>query len=98
SGLSDAPLRAREAEESLLGKVWGEKAVIETLPVLQRSVEVAPPEAGGAAAGYLKQLVGTLFQKFHHQHPRPESSRPEVLTAAGEFGRLDESFYDPNRS
>lgn len=97
SGLSDAPLRAREAEESLVGKVWGEKAAIEILPILQRSVEVASPATGHAPPGYLKQLVGTLFQKFHHQHPRPESSRPEALTAAGEFGRLDESFYDPNR-
>lgn len=97
SGLADAPLRAREAEESLVGKPWGEKAVIEALPILQRSVEISPPAGADAPVGYLKQLVGTLFQKFHHQHPRPESSRPEALTAAGEFGRLDESFYDPNR-
>lgn len=97
SGLAEHPIRAREAEESLVGKVWGEKAVIETLPILQRSVEVLPPEGTSASPAYLKQLVGTLFQKFQHQHPRPESTRPEALTAAGEFGRLDESFYDPNR-
>ncbi len=98
SGLAGAPLRAREAEEFLAGKIWGEKTVIETLPILQRSVEVTPPPGAVADPGYLKQLVGTLFQKFHYQHPRPESARPEPLTATGEFARLDEPFYDASRS
>jgi xanthine dehydrogenase iron-sulfur cluster and FAD-binding subunit A len=98
SGIADAPVRAREAEEFLVGKVWGEKALIETLGVLNRSVDVATPPGSGTDAGYLKQLVGTLFQKFYHQHPRPESARPESLTATGEFARLDEPFYEPVRS
>lgn len=96
SGIADAPLRAREAEESLAGKTWGEKALIETLEILKRSVEVTAPP-GSADPGYLKQLVGTLLQKFHHQHPRPESVRPESSTATGEFARLDEPFYDAPR-
>ena len=98
SGIADAPVRAREAEEFLVGKSWGEKTLIETLGVLNRSVEVTPPPGSGTDAGYLKQLVGTLFQKFYHQHPRPDSARPESLTATGEFARLDEPFYEPIRS
>ena len=91
-------MRSREAEEFLTGKIWGEKAVIETLPILNRSVEVVPLAGGTVDPGYLKQLVGTLFQKFYHQHPRPESVRPESLTATGEFAKLDEPFYDANRT
>jgi hypothetical protein len=68
--------------------------VIETLSILNRTVEVAPVAAGPAGTGYLKQLVGTLFQKFYHQHPRPDSVRPESLTATGEFAKLDEPFFN----
>ncbi len=98
SGIADAPVRAREAEEFLAGKLWNEKTVIETLPLLNRSVEVAPPAGSRVDPGYLKQLVGTLFQKFHLQHPRPDSIRAEPLTATGEFARLDEPFYDASRA
>lgn len=91
SGLSGAPLRAREAEDFLAGKPWNEKTMVATLPVLQRSVEVV--SAGNTAElVYRKQLVGTLFQKFHYQHPRSDGLHPEALTATGEFARLDEPF------
>jgi len=93
SGIADAPVRAREAEDFLAGKNWDESTLIETLAILNRSVDVTAPAAGGASPGYLKQLVGTLFQKFYHQHPRPESVRPESLTATGEFAKLDEPFF-----
>ncbi len=98
SGIADAPVRAREAEEFLVGRLWGEKTLIETLAVLQRSVEVTRPADTAVDTGYLKQLVGTLFQKFYHQHPRPECARPESLTATGEFAKLDEPFYEPAQS
>lgn len=94
SGVATSPLRVREAEEGLVGKTWDEKSLVATLGVLQRVVEVAPDAGAGADPGYLKQLVGTLFQKFYHQHPRPGSVKPEVLSATGEFARLDEPFYD----
>ncbi len=98
SGLGPVPQRAREAEEFLAGRTWGERTVVETLPVLLRSVEIAPPVPGRIDAGYLRQLVGTLFQKFHVQHPSPESQRPEGLTATSEFAKLDESFYEVPRN
>ncbi len=98
SGIADAPVRAREAEDFLAGKNWEESTVIETLPILSRSVEVTMPGSAHAPAGYLKQLVGTLFQKFHHQHPRPDAVRPESLTATGEFARLDEAFFQTPRA
>lgn len=56
------------------------------------------PGVGGATPGYLKQLVGTLFQKFYHQHPRPDAVRPESLTATGEFAKLDEPFFNTSRA
>lgn len=98
SGISDAPLRSREAEDCLAGKTWNESTLIETLGVLNRSVEVGRQGGNGASAAYLKQLVGTLFQKFFHQHPKADRVRPESLTATGEFARLDEPFYLDLRS
>lgn len=98
SGIADAPLRARAAEDFLTGKNWDEPTMIETLGVLNRSVEVTAPGTGGATPGYLKQLVGTLFQKFYHQHPRPDAIRPELQTATGEFARLDEPFFQAPRA
>ena len=97
SGIADAPLRAREAEDFLVEKNWEESTLIETLQILNRSVEVSTSKTGGASPAYLKQLVGTLFQKFHHQHPRPDSLRPESQTATGEFTKFDEPFYQAPR-
>ncbi len=94
SGISDAPVRAREAEESLIGKAWGEKAMIDTLPILNRSVEISAEAAMRVDPGYLKQLVGTLFQKFYHQHPRPETTRAIGLTAIDDFTTFDQPFYE----
>lgn len=92
SGIADAPVRAREAEDSLIGKTWGEKSMIETLPILQRSIEVQP--VGEPGADYRKQLVGTLFQKFYYQHPEIENIRPKQLTATTNFAKLEEPFHD----
>lgn len=94
SGIGDMPGRAREAEGFLSGKVWEEKTLIETLGILNRTVEVGTRSQSSVAPEYRKQLVGTLFQKFFYQHPRPDSVRPESLTATGEFARLDEPFFD----
>lgn len=94
SGIGDKPERAREAEEFLAGKAWEEKTLLETLGVLNRSVKVERSGESLSEADYRKQLVGTLFQKFFYQHPRPDSVRPESLTASGEFARLDEPFFD----
>lgn len=94
SGIAEMPQRAREAEDLLAGRTWDERTVVETLPVLLRCVAIVPPSDGRTDAGYLRQLVGTLFQKFHLQHPRPDSPRPESLTATGEFAKLDEPFYE----
>ena len=93
SGLSAGPFRVREAEESLSGKAWDEKALVETLAVLQRVVEL-PALSAGPVSGYRKQLVGTLLQKFFYQHPRPGSVKPEALGVTAEFARLDEPFFD----
>ena len=98
SGISDAPVRSREAEDSLAGKPWSESTLIDTLAILNRTVDIDHPGGNGASPAYLKQLVGTLFQKFFHQHPKADRIQPESLTATGEFARLDEPFYLDLRS
>lgn len=98
SGIGEVPVRAREAEEFLNGKVWEEKTAFEVLPILNETVAVSEltSEAGDntADAAYRKQLVVTLFQKFFSQHPRPDSQKPEELTATGEFAKLNQPFFD----
>lgn len=94
SGIADAPARIRAVEDFLVGRPWEEKTLLEMLPILNQSVVVSDTHHPAADAEYLKQLVGTLFQKFFYQHPRPDSTRPESLTATGEFAKLDEPFFD----
>lgn len=94
SGIGDSPVRAREAEDFLRGKVWEEKTVFETLPILNESVEVKVPEGAPGDVDYRKQLVVTLFQKFFQQHSKPGSTRPSLLTATGEFAKMDQPFFD----
>lgn len=92
SGIGEAPLRAREVEEFLAGKVYQEKTIFEALPMLIETVEVS--EAGGDHAEYRKTLIATLLQKFFFQHPTPESIRAKELTASGDFAKLDHPFFD----
>ncbi|MEC5127739.1 FAD binding domain-containing protein [Verrucomicrobiales bacterium BCK34] len=94
SGIDDIPLRVREAEEFITGKPWKESTVFETLPVLKESVTVKAGSGNAGEAEYKMQLVGTLFQKFYYQHPKPDKVLPEHLTATSEFARLDEPFFD----
>ena len=94
SGIDKQPVRARDAEQYLAGKVWGEKTVFGMLPVLVESIQVTDDRNEIADAEYRKQLVVTLFQKFFFQHPAADSVRPETLTATVDFARLDEPFFD----
>tara|TARA_R110002096_G_scaffold250181_2_gene442624 strand:+ start:530 stop:2116 length:1587 start_codon:yes stop_codon:yes gene_type:complete len=94
SGIDDKPVRAREAEEFLSGKIWGKKAAFGTLPILNKSVEVTSDRNEIVSADYRKQLIVTLFQKFYFQHPSPDSVQPVSLTATKEFAKLDEPFFD----
>ena len=92
SGVGPHPLRAREAEEFLVGKTWEEATVFGVLPVLNDTVPADGDES--PESGYRKQLAVTFFQKFFAQHPRPDSRLPESLTAVNEFARLDQPFFD----
>lgn len=92
SGVGEAPLRAREAEEYFAGKPYTEKTFFGVLPLLHESVEVTGPSDEDSA--YRKTLVVTLLQKFFYQHPKAESIKPEELTATAEFANLDHPFFD----
>ncbi|MAB77030.1 MAG: hypothetical protein CMO47_11320 [Verrucomicrobiales bacterium] len=94
SGINQHPVRAREAERFLAGKRWGEKTVFEMLPILVDTVKVTDHRNEIAGSDYRKQLVVTLFQKFLFHHPTPESIRPESLTAAVDFAKLNQPFFD----
>jgi len=94
SGISDRPLRAREAEESLAGKTWNEDTMFGALSLLNKNVTVLKGENERADRDYRKQLVITLFQKFFYQHPTPSSVKPENLTATSNFSLLNQPFFD----
>ncbi|MEM6279933.1 MAG: FAD binding domain-containing protein, partial [Verrucomicrobiota bacterium] len=92
SGVAEIPTRAREVEEFLTGKVYQDKTIFEALPILIDSVEVSNGEEEHAE--YRKTLTATLFQKFFFQHPTPETTRPNDLSASGDFTQLDHPFFD----
>lgn len=94
SGIDKHPVRARDAEQYLAGKVWCEKTAFGILPVLVESIQVSDDRNEIADAEYRKQLVVTLFQKFFFQHPSADSVCPGTLTATVDFARLDEPFFD----
>ncbi len=99
SGISPAPFRIREVEETLAGKLWNEDNMFETLSLLHKATAKLPELQPGKNQNredqeYREQLVTTLFQKFFYQHPDAESVKPEKLTATGEFARLDHPFFD----
>jgi len=93
-GAGPVPLRAREAEEFLVGRKWNERTLFESLPVLNRTVAIDLPGLAAEEMEYRKQLVVTLFQKFAAQHPRPESERASELTAVGEFAKLEHPYFE----
>jgi len=64
------------------------------LPILVDTVKVTDHRNEIAGSDYRKQLVVTLFQKFLFHHPTPESIRPESLTAAVDFAKLNQPFFD----
>ncbi|MCP5540557.1 MAG: FAD binding domain-containing protein [Akkermansiaceae bacterium] len=97
SGLGPHPVRARQAEEALRGKVWSEESVISLLSGLSQEVrlpEEAPGAAGGGDRDYRRQLVITMLQKFFYQHPNPDGP-PIELGAIGEFVRPSRPFFQP---
>lgn len=92
AGISDEPVRAREAEEVLAGKPWNEDSLMEALRVLNRTVKIGDAQGGGGGGGYRKQLVITLFQKFFHQHPTADSSAAVGEAATAEFAQFNQSL------
>ncbi len=89
SGVTDRPIRARQAEASLVGKPWNEATLVATLRPLDQEVAAAGDEL--ATREYRRQLVVTLFQKFFYQHPHPEQAEPVELGATLEFLRPAEA-------
>ncbi len=63
-GVAPRPVRARKAEEALLGKRWCEETVSEVLPMLQ--AEFAPISDLRGSAEYRRGLITSLFEKFFY--------------------------------
>jgi len=61
-GVAPVPVRAIEAEESLLGQPWDENAVRRTHEILERSLKPINDHRGSAA--YRMALAQTLVEKF----------------------------------
>jgi xanthine dehydrogenase small subunit len=61
-GVAPVPVRAIEAEESLLGRPWDENAVRRTHEILERSLKPINDHRGSAA--YRMALAQTLVEKF----------------------------------
>ncbi len=94
SGVAARPIRARQTEDALVGRVWGEETLNEVLVTLHQEIAIDIEPLGQASASYLKQLVMTLLQKFFHQHPGPRAVEPVELGHTRELARADQPFFD----
>ncbi len=61
-GVAPVPMRAVEAEESLLGRPWDETSIHRTQEILERSLKPISDHRGSAA--YRLALAQTLLEKF----------------------------------
>jgi xanthine dehydrogenase small subunit len=61
-GVAAVPMRAVEAEESLLGRSWGETTIHRTQKILERSLKPIGDHRGSAA--YRLELAQSLLEKF----------------------------------
>jgi xanthine dehydrogenase small subunit len=61
-GVAPVPLRAVEAEESLLGQPWNEASIHRTQRILERSIKPISDHRGSAA--YRLALAQSLLEKF----------------------------------
>jgi xanthine dehydrogenase large subunit len=64
-GVAPMPVRARKAEEALLGQPWDEKTLKLILPVISSGFEPISDVRGSAE--YRRLLTGELFQKFFEE-------------------------------
>ncbi|MDF1753509.1 MAG: FAD binding domain-containing protein [Verrucomicrobiales bacterium] len=94
SGVANKPIRARQTEASLAGKVWHEETVFASLNTLFQEIQITKKDVGYANADYRKQLVMTLFQKFFYQHPTPRDVKPIEQGITQEFSLHDQPFFD----
>ncbi|MCB1086906.1 MAG: FAD binding domain-containing protein, partial [Verrucomicrobiae bacterium] len=92
SGVSDRPVRAREAEKALVGKSWSEETVVGLLSRVSQEIESFASGPGktfrasltDSEQEYRRQLVITLLQKFFYQYPYPGKTATE-LGVIGEY-------------
>ena len=87
NGVAATPVRARQTEAALLGKVWGQGAVQAAQAVLLQ--EFSPISDMRASADYRRQVLGNLLQRFWLEsqgqaHTNLESFSLEPTTEQGE--------------
>ena len=61
-GVAAMPVRAREAEQALIGRKWDAKVAAMVLPILRK--EFVPITDVRGSARYRQELVTSLFEKF----------------------------------
>ncbi|MDF1813640.1 MAG: FAD binding domain-containing protein [Verrucomicrobiales bacterium] len=94
TGVANIPVRARQTEDFLAGRLWSEETVFAALNTLFQEIQVTKKDVGHASADYRKQLVMTLFQKFFYQHPTPRDVKPVEQGITQEFSLHDQPFFD----
>jgi xanthine dehydrogenase molybdopterin binding subunit/xanthine dehydrogenase small subunit len=62
-GVAALSVRARKAEEALLGKVWSQRTIAEVVSILRE--EFTPISDVRGSAEYRRSLITSLFEKFY---------------------------------
>jgi xanthine dehydrogenase molybdopterin binding subunit/xanthine dehydrogenase small subunit len=68
-GVAATPVRASRTEAVLLGKAWNEETLSEALATVRE--EFTPISDVRGSAGYRRELIGSLLEKFYHETTVP---------------------------
>jgi xanthine dehydrogenase molybdopterin binding subunit/xanthine dehydrogenase small subunit len=85
-GVAPTPVRAKQGEAALLGKLWNRETIQIVLPLLQSSF--APISDVRGSAGYRRSLITELFQKFFEE----TQSGFQLLSMEGGFAAHSGSY------
>jgi xanthine dehydrogenase molybdopterin binding subunit/xanthine dehydrogenase small subunit len=64
-GVAAMPARARKTELALLGKLWSQETIESVLPILKS--EFTPISDVRGSAGYRRELIASLLEKFYFE-------------------------------
>jgi xanthine dehydrogenase large subunit len=82
-GVAAMPVRAKQTEAALLGKLWSQEAIQSVLPILR--AEFTPISDVRGTAEYRQGLITSLLEKFFHDDGSADGLVRESMSGAKKF-------------